>query len=108
MIIININDIIFIIIMIINNTKDDADSNSNSQRSCHQTHSLRISPRNGCAKFSQQYLANAWTKGVAANFVLFDRLFGVLPLIYFYLPRRARAYLFLQSVKIHYFCSGLL
>ena len=39
--------------------------------------------------------------------VLVDRgTFGVLPLIYFYLPRRARAYLFPQSVRFHYFCSG--
>ena len=31
---------------------------------------------------------------------------GVLPLTYFYLSKSARAYLFPQSVKIHYFCSG--
>ena len=30
----------------------------------------------------------------------------VLPLTYFHLPKSARAYLFPQSVKIHYFCSG--
>ena len=28
------------------------------------------------------------------------------PLTYFYLPKSARAYLFPQFVKIHYFCSG--
>ena len=32
--------------------------------------------------------------------------FWVLPLIYFYLPKSARAYLFPQSVKNHDFCSG--
>ena len=32
--------------------------------------------------------------------------FWVLPLTYFYLPKSARAYLFPQSVKNHYFCSG--
>ena len=37
----------------------------------------------------------------------FDRgTFGVLPLTYFYFPKSAMAYLFLQSVKMHYFCSG--
>ena len=30
----------------------------------------------------------------------------MLPLTYFYLPKSARAYLFPQSVKTHYFCSG--
>ena len=47
------------------------------------------------------------TNGVTANFMFFDRgTFWVLPLTYFYLPKSARAYLFPQSVKIHYFCSG--
>ena len=32
--------------------------------------------------------------------------FWVLPLTYFDIPKSARAYLFSQSVKIHYFCSG--
>ena len=32
--------------------------------------------------------------------------FWVLPSTYFYLSKSARAYLFPQSVKIHYFCSG--
>ena len=32
--------------------------------------------------------------------------FWVLPLTCFYLPKSARAYLFPQSVKIHYFCSS--
>ena len=32
--------------------------------------------------------------------------FWVLPLTYFHLPKSARAYLFPQSVEIHYFCSG--
>ena len=37
----------------------------------------------------------------------FDRgTFWVPPLTYFHLPKSARAYLFPQSVKTHYFCSG--
>ena len=45
--------------------------------------------------------------GVTASFMFFDRgTFWVSPLYYFYLPKSARAYLFLQSVNIHYFCSG--
>ena len=51
------------------------------------------------------------TNGVSANgvseFCVFDGgTFWVLPLTYFYLPKRARAYLFPESVKIGYFCSG--
>ena len=48
------------------------------------------------------------TNGVAANFMLFGRvLFWVLPLTYFYLPKSARAYLFLDlSEFIRYLCSG--
>ena len=47
------------------------------------------------------------TNGVTACFISFARgTFWVLPLTYFYLPRSARAYLFPQSVKSHYFCSG--
>ena len=39
--------------------------------------------------------------------MLFERgTFWVLPLTYFHIPQRAWAYLFPQSVKIHYFCSG--
>ena len=38
--------------------------------------------------------------------MVFDRgAFWALPLIYFYLPRSARAHCFPQSVKTHYFCS---
>ena len=45
--------------------------------------------------------------GVTADFTFFDRgTFWVLPLIYFYIPKSARACLFPQSVKIDYFCSG--
>ena len=45
--------------------------------------------------------------GVTANFIFFDRdYFRVLQLTYFYLSKSARAYLFQQSVKIDYFCSG--
>ena len=47
------------------------------------------------------------TNGVTANFIFLGRgTFWVLPLTYFYLPNRARAYLFPRSVKIRYFCSG--
>ena len=39
--------------------------------------------------------------------MLFDRgTFWVLPLTYFCLPKRSRACLFPQPVKIYYFCSG--
>ena len=48
------------------------------------------------------------TNGVTANFMCFDRgTFWVLRLTYLYLPNRsAGAYLFHQSFKNHYFCSG--
>ena len=46
------------------------------------------------------------TDGVTANFMFLTGCLGVLPLIYFYIPKSARAYLFPQSVKIHYFRSG--
>ena len=46
-------------------------------------------------------------RGSLQILVVFDRgTFWVLPLTYLYLPKSARAYLFPQSVKIHYFCSG--
>ena len=45
--------------------------------------------------------------GVTANFMFFDRgTFWVLPLTCFYIHKSARVYLFPQSVKIDYFCSG--
>ena len=48
------------------------------------------------------------TNGVTADLMFFDRgTFWVLPLTYFCLPKSARAHIFPQSVKIHYFCSGL-
>ena len=48
------------------------------------------------------------TSGVTAiSFQVFDGgTFWVLPLTYFYLPKGARAYLFPQSIRIRYFCSG--
>ena len=47
------------------------------------------------------------TNGVTANFVFFyGGTFWVLPSIFFYLPKSARAYLSPQSAKIHYLCSG--
>ena len=52
---------------------------------------------------------NAFSTNMAtAYFMFFDRgTFWVLPLTYFYLPKSARAYLFLPKfVKIRYFCSG--
>ena len=46
------------------------------------------------------------TDGVTANYISFDTgTFWVLPLTYFYLPTSARAYLFPQSVKMHYFAA---
>ena len=45
--------------------------------------------------------------GILQFSCLFDRgTFWVLPLTYLYLPKSAGAYLFPQSLKIHYFCSG--
>ena len=47
------------------------------------------------------------TNRVTANVMFFDRgTFWVLPLPYFDMPKSARAYLFPQSVEIHYFRSG--
>ena len=47
------------------------------------------------------------TNWVTAIFMFFDRgTFRALPLLYFYLPKSARAYLFPQSVKVSHFCSG--
>ena len=47
------------------------------------------------------------THGVTAKLVFFDRgAFRVPPLTYFHIPQSARAYLFPQSDKINYFCSG--
>ena len=47
------------------------------------------------------------THGVAANVMVFDRgTFLVLPLTYLYLPKSARAYLFLILSNNCYFCSG--
>ena len=41
------------------------------------------------------------------HFLVFDRgTFWVLPLTDFCTVKSARAYLFLQSVKMNYFCSG--
>ena len=49
------------------------------------------------------------TDGVTADLMFLDRgTFWVLPLTYIYLPQSARTYIFPQSVKIHYFCSGLI
>ena len=45
------------------------------------------------------------TNGVTANFMFSDGAFWVL-LTCFYIPKSARVYLFPQSVKIHFFCSG--
>ena len=44
------------------------------------------------------------TNGVTAMFMFVDRrTFWALP-TYFYLPKSAKAYLFPQSAKNHYFC----
>ena len=48
------------------------------------------------------------TDGVPADFMFFDSgtfLLGT-PVNLLYLPKSARAYLFPQSVKTHYFCSS--
>ena len=51
--------------------------------------------------------AGVSTNGIAANLMFFDRgTFWVLQLTYLYLPKSARAYLFPQSVKNSYLCSG--
>ena len=58
-------------------------------------------------RFSQRGTDVVGTNRVTASFSFFARgTFWVLPLTYFYLPKSARAYLFPQSVKIHYFCIG--
>ena len=58
-------------------------------------------------RFSQRGTDVVGTNRVTASFSFFARgTFWVLPLTYFYLPKSARAYLFPQSVKLHYFCSG--
>ena len=47
------------------------------------------------------------TNWVTANVMLFYRgTSGVLLLTYVYLSNSARVYLFPQSDKVHYFCSG--
>ena len=46
------------------------------------------------------------TNGVTAKFMFFDRDFWGTPVDLLYLPKSARAYIFPQSVRIHYFCSG--
>ena len=48
------------------------------------------------------------TNGVTADFMFFfDRgTFCFLLLTYLYIPKSTRAYLFPQSDKMHYFCSG--
>ena len=47
------------------------------------------------------------TNGATAIVMVFDGgTFGVLPLTNCYIPKSARAYLFPQSVKMYYFCSG--
>ena len=47
------------------------------------------------------------TNGVTAKLMFCDRgTFWVFPLTYFDLPKSAGAYLFSQSIKNDYFCSG--
>ena len=60
-----------------------------------------------CLGPSGKGLMGSALTGVTANFVFFDRgTFWVLLLTYLYIPKSDRAYLFPQSVRIHYFCSG--
>ena len=51
-------------------------------------------------------MGSALIRSLRISHFLTEGLFGHFPLIYFYLPRSARACLFPQSVKKHYFCSG--
>ena len=46
------------------------------------------------------------TNGVTANFMFFDRDLLCTPVNLLLYSQSARAYLFPQSVKNHYFCSG--
>ena len=64
-------------------------------------HPTREAPLSEWDKWGQHW----W--GHCNIFMFFDRgTFWVLPLTYVYLPKSARAYLFRQSVKTYYFCSG--
>ena len=68
------------------------------------SHLARRPPNSEGDRWGQHYWGHC-------NFYVFWRTFWVLPLSYGYLPKSARAYLFPQSVKIHYFwnfCSGLI
>ena len=57
-------------------------------------------------KFTRKGTTGVSTNGVTANLMFFDRgTFWVLPLMYFYLPKSARAYLFPQPIcQIRYSC----
>ena len=60
-----------------------------------------------CSDMPRKGTNGVSTNGVTANFIFFDRgTFWVLPLIYFDILKSARAYLFPQSVKIHYFAAA--
>ena len=64
-------------------------------------------PCSSCESHNRRETNGVGANGVTANCSFFDRwTFWVLPLSCFYLPKSARACLFPQSVKIHYFCSG--
>ena len=70
---------------------------------------LKLTPRHctpAIAHFGKGQMMVS-TNGVTAIFIMFGTgTFWVLPLTYLYIPKSARAYLFPQSVQIHYFCSG--
>ena len=52
---------------------------------------------------SQKGQTGVSTNVVTANFMFWGGTFGVLPSTYLYLLKSARAYLFPQPVKTHYF-----
>ena len=59
----------------------------------------------GCGSERHNIMGSAPTGSLRISCVL-TGTFGVLPLTYFDFPKSARAYLFPQSAKNHYFCSG--
>ena len=73
------------------------------RRFCPSTASA---PRRSALGRTRRGTTGVSTNGVTANNMFLTGFFWVLPLIYFCLPKSARAYPFEHSVGIHYFCSG--
>ena len=68
---------------------------------------FRNRARAGCARITWKGTNGVSSSWVIANFMfLTEGLFWLCPLTYFNIPKSARAYLFPQSIKHHYFCSG--